>query len=118
VILAAGLTAAAVVFLLTKPAKDEGAIGYVVEGGTSYAVMPADSTRHEYEMESMEGKEGILFTELTDWFKSLWHGRRLAYTLAVLAVGGFLGSRLVVRLLVAYPPLPEKAVTAAKPPSG
>jgi hypothetical protein len=108
VLLVAGLVAAALVYWRAKTVKDAGAIGYTVEGGNSYAVMPADSKAYNYEMERMEGKEGILYAEILDWFESLWHGRRLAGTLAVLSLGGFLGSRLLVRLLIAYPPLPAK----------
>jgi hypothetical protein len=58
-------------------------------------------------MERLEGKQGVLMAELTDWFASLWHGRNLAYTLAVLSISGFLACFLLAHLLKLYPPLPD-----------
>ncbi len=37
-------------------------------------------------MELYGGKANILAAELLDWFQSLWHGQRLAATLACLTV--------------------------------
>jgi hypothetical protein len=38
-------------------------------------------TKHDvYQLEKLGGKELILFSELQEWFSSLWHGRRLALT--------------------------------------
>lgn len=44
----------------------------------------------EQQIERFGGKMTLQMVELQDWLGSLWHGRRLAYTLALLstAVGG------------------------------
>ena len=52
--------------------------------------------------QNIAGKEGILGTEITEWFLSLGHGRRLAYTVAVASVAGFLTC-----LFFAHPHLAE-----------
>jgi hypothetical protein len=113
-ILAAGLLAAGLVFMRTTPEDESGAVGYVVEGGSSYAVMPADSKSYNYEMERLEGKQGVVMAEFTEWFESLWHGRKLAYTLAVLSIGGFLACFLLAHLLQLYPPLPDSPADERK----
>jgi hypothetical protein len=113
VLLAAGLPAAGLVYLKAPASRnDGGAIGYMVDGGGSYAVKPSDSKGYNYQMEILEGKEGVMLAEDMDWFHGLWHGRRLASTLAVLSVGGSLACFLLARLLLAFPPLP------ASPPTG
>ena len=45
-------------------------------------------------LEKMGGQSYVQFHDFREWFDSLWHGQRLAYTVAVLAVGAFLISRL------------------------
>jgi len=107
-ILAGGLPAAALTYMRTSPGPGTGAIGYVVEGGVSYPITPETSKRYNYEMESMEGKEGVLFAESLDWFESLWHGRRLATTLAVLSLSGSAACFLLFRLLLVFHPLPSE----------
>ena len=44
----------------------------------------------EQQIERFGGKMTLQMVELQDWLGSLWHGKRLAYTLALLstAVGG------------------------------
>ncbi len=84
VILVAGLFAAVLVDLTAKP--DD-------------ASANADSKRYEGQMEYIGGKSNVLATEIRDWIGSLWHGRRLSQTLAVLSIGGagacfFLAHRL------------------------
>jgi hypothetical protein len=61
---------------------------------------PADTKKSELAVESIAGKEGVLGTEITEWFESLAHGRRLACTVAVLSIAGFLAC-----LLLAHPRL-------------
>jgi hypothetical protein len=109
VILVAGLLAAGIVYKRTAPGKDGGAYGYVVEGGVSYAIPPANSKQYNYQMETLEGKEGILGAEIMDWFNGLWHGRKLASTLLVLSVAGSAGCFFLSHLLLVYPPLPVES---------
>jgi hypothetical protein len=67
-----------------------------------HTFMPAETKKSELEAENIAGKEGILGTEITEWFLSLGHGRRLAYTVAVASVAGFLTC-----LFFAHPHLAE-----------
>jgi hypothetical protein len=93
-ILVAGLFAAA---LFNRSA--------VPDDGSAYAIMPGDTKRYEYEMERIGGKSNVLATELREWFGSLWHGKRLAYTLAFLSIGGSLACFFIANQLTHFPPL-------------
>jgi hypothetical protein len=47
----------------------------------------ARATRnYQGQMEHIGGKANVLGSEIQEWFVSLWHGRNLAYTLAVLTI--------------------------------
>jgi hypothetical protein len=53
---------------------------------------PTDSKQYQRQMELYGGKANVLAAELMRWLGSLWHGRRLALTVAcatVLVAGGF-----------------------------
>lgn len=104
--LVVGILAAAVAFFLAPPDDESGAVGYEVIDGKSYAVMPADSKRYEHDMEAIGGKSAVLGAELMDWFRSLWHGKRLAATLACLGAGGFLACFFLAGRL-SFAPLPD-----------
>jgi len=103
--LVAGVLAA--VWIYARAGRDDqsAAIGYVVEGGQSYPVMPDDSKRYDYEMERIGGKGGMLAAEFAEWFASLWRGRTLASTVLCLSVAGSLACFLLARVL-AHPGLP------------
>ena len=45
------------------------------------------SKKYQRELERVGGKSFIVITELHEWFDSLWHGKRLAGTLAIITVG-------------------------------
>jgi hypothetical protein len=87
-ILLAGLLAAVLVNRTAAP-DDEQAL----EARLNY------TKRYEYQMELMGGKANILATEFREWFLGLWHGKRLARTLAVLSVGGGLACFYVAHRL-------------------
>jgi hypothetical protein len=92
-ILIVGLLAAAVVAWRAVPDTDQ-----------AYVAMLNNTKRYEYQMELMGGKSNILASELSQWFWSLWHGRRLAQTLTVLSVGGSLACFVVAHRLGFPPP--------------
>jgi len=53
---------------------------------------PTDSKQYQRQMELYGGKANVLAADLVRWLGSLWHGRRLAVTVAcatVLVAGGF-----------------------------
>ncbi len=44
------------------------------------------SKRYQHDLELYGGKANVIANEITNWFESLWHGKRLAYTVACIAV--------------------------------
>ncbi|HVZ64442.1 MAG TPA: hypothetical protein VG936_07715 [Lacunisphaera sp.] len=84
---AVGLTAAVILYLLAPEEEDLGLIGVDV---------PTNAERHQ--LERMGGKTYVLAKDISDWFGSLWHGRRLAGTVAALSLAGFLGARWAAEL--------------------
>jgi len=85
IILIGGLIAAALVYFLAANQADASAAGYSIVGGNTYALTLAESTRELQEVERLGGQPAVLVLEFHRWFLSLWHGRRLAYTLAGLS---------------------------------
>ena len=85
IILIGGLIAAALVYFLAANPADTSAAGYSIVGGNTYALTLAESTRELQEVERLGGQPAVLVLEFHRWFLSLWHGRRLAYTLALLS---------------------------------
>jgi len=79
-------------------------LGYTVDGGGSYAVRADDSKKYERQMEQISGKSGVLAAEFMDWLGSLWHGRKLAYTLGVLSVGSSLTCLFLANFQILGPP--------------
>lgn len=69
-ILAVGLTAALVIYVAAARAPDDSADDL------------ADSKQYLRQMELYGGKANVLAAEMQRWFASLWHGRRLAMTVA------------------------------------
>jgi len=47
---------------------------------------PLADKRYQREMQVYGGKANLLSAEFIDWFAELWHGRELAFTVAVLTV--------------------------------
>jgi len=41
---------------------------------------------YQHNLEVIGGKFAVYLDELNRWFSSLWHGRALAYTIAVIAI--------------------------------
>jgi hypothetical protein len=87
--LAAGFCAALIIYATAKP-------------DTHVAVLGVDvlTKRDTLELERMGGEGYVLFHDFMVWFASLWHGQRLAYTVGVLALGGFVGSRWLADFLL------------------
>ena len=78
-LLLVGMIAATFVYFKSKPEKQHGILGVAIR-----------TNRDTLELERMGGKLYVLFSELNEWFVSLWHGRKLAYTIAVLSLGAFM----------------------------
>jgi hypothetical protein len=70
---------------------------------------------YQGKMEYIGGKANVLGSEMQEWFMSLWHGRNLAYTLAVLTI---VTALLCFFLAFALPDLPPFAEESAEDPAG
>jgi len=95
-IVLAGLIAALAIYLTAAP-PSENPLGY----------NPEDSKEYLRQLEMYGGKANVLAVELRQWFDSLWQGKTLALTVAVLSV------LLALGLLVVVPPAPDGADPAA-----
>lgn len=87
VILLAGLLAAAAVYFATEP-NPAAEAGYetVVVDGKPYMVPTHWSKEYMRGLERFGGGAAVMFDRFDRWFAGLWQGRRLAATLAGLAV--------------------------------
>ena len=75
VILVVGLASAIWIYLAAAPAT-----------GDALVYNPEESKQYLRTMELYGGKANVLAAELRQWFDSLWHGTRLAYTVACATV--------------------------------
>lgn len=92
-ILIGGLAAAVVIFANAAPPPD-----YPLGSD------PEDSKAYLRQLELYGGKANVLGVELRQWFDGLWHGRSLAFTVAVLAALVAAGFRLAA---IPLPPMDD-----------
>jgi hypothetical protein len=102
-ILIAGLAAAIVIYAHAGPAPDY-PLGSDLE----------DSKVYLRQLELYGGKANVLGVELRQWFDGLWHGRSLAFTVAVLAALVAAGFRLAA---IPLPPLDDGDAAGGRQPS-
>ncbi len=81
-LLALGLAAAVAIFCCAAPAVEN-------------AYDPLASKKYLQEIRRIGGTGNEVAAEIDDWFASIWHGRALAGTVAVLTIGATLGFRFV-----------------------
>jgi len=74
-ILIAGLVGAIWIYLAAAPPTED-----------ALRFDPMQSKKYLHDLELYGGKANVLAVQITDWFESLWHGTRLAYTVACAAV--------------------------------
>lgn len=92
-ILAVGFVAAVVIYLTAQPPL-ENPLGYD----------PMDTKKYLHDLEEFGGKANVIAVEFREWFDSLWHGRRLAFTVATL---GVIAACLFKFFATPLPPEPE-----------
>jgi hypothetical protein len=85
-ILLAGLAVAGLVYLTARDDLSDD-VGYEFVGGNVYSTQPRDSKRYVHDIELYGGKAAVVVDDIDRWLGSLWHGKRLAYTLGALAIG-------------------------------
>jgi hypothetical protein len=103
-ILVVGFVAAAVIYLAAQP-PPENPLGYD----------PMDTKKYLHDLEEFGGKANVLAVELREWFESLWHGKRLAFTVASLSV---IAACLFKFFATPLPPDPEAATPLKRVPGG
>jgi hypothetical protein len=74
-ILALGLGSAITIYVIASSRPDN-PLGYE----------PLETKQYRHDLEMYGGKANILAAEFSDWFQSLWYGKRLAVTIAILTL--------------------------------
>jgi hypothetical protein len=80
------------------------ASNYQMVDGNAYEVAPGDSKAYRRDAELYGGTSLILIADFNRWLGSLWHGKRLAYVLAIGSIGVALICFSVARDQVPDPP--------------
>jgi hypothetical protein len=84
-VLAAGLSAACVIYFTAGGAEESGG-SYVIANGTAYWVPAQSSKTYIRELRRLGGNAAVLFDEFNTWFAGLWRGRALGVTIGCLSV--------------------------------
>jgi len=100
-ILFVGLLAAELIYLFAGEDADMDAATEIARG-----------RGYQHNLEVMGGKFAMLSADFNRWFVSLWHGRSLAYTVAVLTVVTAAACFLLAHLMA--PPSPVEHVAERK----
>ena len=69
----------------------------LIGAGAIYVLIPDDPARnaqiefanpraYEFQIERLGGKAAVYAVRFNEWFSGLWHGRDLAFTIAVLSI--------------------------------
>ena len=85
IILVAGWAAAACVFVTSTGTVDADAVAYRIVGGNSYPITLGESKRDLQKVQRLGGDAAVWVVGFDSWLRSLGHGRRLSYTLALLS---------------------------------
>jgi hypothetical protein len=85
IILIAGWAAAACVFVTSTGSVDADAVEYRIVGGHAYPITLGESKGDLQKLERLGGQASVWVVGFDTWLRSLWHGQRLAYTLALLS---------------------------------
>ena len=83
-ILLVGLGSAVAIYLTADEASD-GEQEYEVAGSFIYPAMNERSKRYQHDLQMYGGKAAVMADDINRWFDSLWRGRTLAFTVAVIA---------------------------------
>ena len=87
IILVAGLIISSWVYFAAPDENDvSNIIGYEIVNGHSYPIESTYSKRYQNEEEKIGGPFAVVASNLTQWFSGLFHGKRLAYTIAIAAI--------------------------------
>ena len=84
-VLVLGLIGAAAIYVTAGDDPDS-AIGYEVVNGVVSPVASGESKRYRHDLERYGGKMAVVTDEFATWFSTLWHGKSLAITVALISV--------------------------------
>jgi hypothetical protein len=87
-------------------------VAVVDEMSDSLIAQARNTKDYQGQMEYIGGNANVLGSEITGWFVGLWHGRNLAYTLAVLTI---IAALLCFYIAFALPDLPPFGDDTDKP---
>ncbi|MDE1947944.1 MAG: hypothetical protein KGL43_08575 [Burkholderiales bacterium] len=80
-----GMVAALAVYLFTPPSHaDDSATSWQIVGGQTFTGDEGNA-RDDQQLARIGGQAAVFAVTFNRWLASLWHGRRLAWTLALLA---------------------------------
>ena len=85
IILLVGLGTAIFIYQ-TADMDASGALGYQIIGGAIYPIMPENTKIYKHDLEVYGGKAAVLADDFRRWFNGLWHGKSLAFTVAVITI--------------------------------
>jgi hypothetical protein len=88
------------------------------ELGQSLMAQARNTKGYQGQMEYLGGKANVLGSDITNGFIGLWHGRNLAYTLAVLAILIALACFYVAFALPDLPPFGDEPPGEGAGPKG
>jgi hypothetical protein len=83
-ILCAGLVTTC--FIYWSAEETQRVTGYSVVGNDPYAIIDMDSKSDRLEVERYGGNSAVMVHYFNSWLSGLFHGKRLAFTLAVIAI--------------------------------
>jgi hypothetical protein len=69
------------------------------DGSAAVSQELMNTKRYEYQLERIGGKAAVFAVEFNQWFESLWHGKHLASTVAILSIVVALGCFFVAHVL-------------------
>ncbi|VTU25779.1 hypothetical protein [Variovorax sp. PBL-E5] len=103
IVLLVGLLAALCVHISAADSPDTKVGGYRIVNGHAYAVPFDSSSGEEQQLERLGGKAAVWTYRFDRWLASLWHGERLACTLAALSAITMLACFHVAGLMAVDP---------------
>lgn len=86
--------------------------GLSYDARNSFATDPIVAKQNDQRLEDIAGKSNVFAHDSIQWFASLWHGTRLAYTLAALAVAVAAVCFFAGRFLPDFPPADDSPLDA------
>ncbi|HEY5078409.1 MAG TPA: hypothetical protein VII43_01125 [Opitutaceae bacterium] len=87
-------------------------VGMAYDARNSFVTDPIVAKQNDRRLEEIGGKSNVFAHDTTQWFASLWHGTRLAYTLAALALAIAALCFFTAHFLPEFPPSDDSPLDA------